>query len=156
MAGTMIIGNVTGGMQDQMRFEDEKGEWIKFTEDFCSNHFGRYTKCGEWAIPVFPSNISIQGSVQTPYIADDRVDFRDAAKAIREVYDMGKEERNRRGSSGNAWVMSDESRMSADNMCKNIMESVDYTIDNFTPRKRYSIQNAITDSNKTIKYPLSL
>jgi glycosyltransferase involved in cell wall biosynthesis len=156
MAGTMIIGNVTGGMQDQMRFEDEKGEWIKFTEDFCSNHFGRYTKCGEWAIPVFPSNISIQGSVQTPYIADDRVDFRDAAKAIREVYDMGKEERNRRGSSGNAWVMSDESRMSADNMCKNIMESVDYTIDNFTPRKRYSIQNAITDSKKTIKYPLSL
>lgn len=156
MAGTMIIGNVTGGMQDQMRFEDEKGEWIKFTEDFCSNHFGRYAKCGEWAIPVFPSNISIQGSVQTPYIADDRVDFRDAAKAIREVYDMGKEERNRRGSSGNAWVMSDESRMSADNMCKNIMESVDYTIDNFTPRKRYSIQNAITDSKKTIKYPLSL
>lgn len=156
MSGTMIIGNVTGGMQDQMRFEDEKGDWIEFTEEFCSNHFGKYPKCGEWAVPVFPSNISIQGSVQTPYIADDRVDFRDAAKALREVYDMGPEERSRRGKAGNAWVTSDESRMSADNMCKNIVESVDYTINNFTPRKRYSIDNAITQPKKTLKYPLSL
>jgi glycosyltransferase involved in cell wall biosynthesis len=30
MAGTMIMANVTGGMQDQMRFEDENGNWIKF------------------------------------------------------------------------------------------------------------------------------
>ena len=28
MAGTPIIANVTGGMQDQMRFVDDKGEWF--------------------------------------------------------------------------------------------------------------------------------
>ena len=29
-AGRMIIAPVQGGMQDQMRFEDENGDWIKF------------------------------------------------------------------------------------------------------------------------------
>jgi hypothetical protein len=32
MAGTMIMANVTGGMQDQMRFEDENGNWLNFNE----------------------------------------------------------------------------------------------------------------------------
>ena len=58
MAGTMIVGAVTGGMQDQLRFEDENGKWIDFDADFPSNHRGTYKKCGEWAVPVFPSNIS--------------------------------------------------------------------------------------------------
>ena len=68
MAGKMIIANVTGGMQDQMRFEDEDGNWIDFDENFCSNHFGTYKKHGEWAVPVFPTNSSIVGSIPTPYI----------------------------------------------------------------------------------------
>ena len=38
MCGKPIIATVTGGMQDQMRFEDENGEWIKFTPEFGSNH----------------------------------------------------------------------------------------------------------------------
>jgi hypothetical protein len=71
----MIIGNVTGGIQDQMRFDDEKGEWIDFNEEFCSNHFGKYKKCGQWAIPVFPNNMSLVGSVPTPYIFDDSCRF---------------------------------------------------------------------------------
>ena len=33
LTGNPIIANVTGGMQDQMRFEDENGEWfIRVTE----------------------------------------------------------------------------------------------------------------------------
>ena len=32
LTGTPIIANVTGGMQDQMRFEDENGDWIEFNE----------------------------------------------------------------------------------------------------------------------------
>jgi len=71
MCGKPIIANVTGGMQDQMRFENENGEWIQFTEEFGSNHFGVYKNCGEWAFPVFPSNMSLIGSVPTPYIFDD-------------------------------------------------------------------------------------
>ncbi len=68
MCGKPIIATVTGGMQDQMRFEDEKGEWIKFTEKFGSNHRGKYKNCGEWAFPVFPNNLSLVGSQPTPYI----------------------------------------------------------------------------------------
>jgi glycosyltransferase involved in cell wall biosynthesis len=56
MCGKPIIATVTGGMQDQMRFEDEDGNWIKFTEEFGSNHRGKYKKHGIWAYPVFPSN----------------------------------------------------------------------------------------------------
>lgn len=156
MSGTMIIANVTGGMQDQMRFEDENGDWIEFTETFCSNHFQKYSKCGEWAVPVFPSNISIQGSVQTPYIADDRADFRDAAKALLTVYNYSKEERDAKGLAGMSWVMSDEAMMSADNMSKNIISAVDSTITNFTPRKKYSVINTSNISKKTLAYPLSL
>ena len=75
MCGKMIMATVTGGMQDQMRFENENGEWVDFNEEFCSNHFGTYKKCGEWAIPIFPACMSIQGSIPTPYIFDDRCDL---------------------------------------------------------------------------------
>ena len=124
MAGRMIIANVTGGMQDQMRFEDENGKWIEFNKDFCSNHFGKYKKCGEWALPVFPSNVSLVGSVPTPYIFDDRCDFRDVAKQIKTAHDLGETEMQRRGELGRQWVMSTESMMSAKHMCDNIISGI--------------------------------
>ena len=139
MCGKMIIANVTGGMQDQMRFEDENGNWIEFDKDFCSNHFGTYKKCGDWAIPVFPSNISIQGSVPTPYIFDDRIDFRDAADAIMKVYELGAEERKRRGDLAREWVTSEESKMSASNMSKNITNHVNTVLDNWVPRSKFEL-----------------
>ena len=33
---------------------------------------------GDWVKPIFPSNISCQGSPPTPYIFDDRVQYEDA------------------------------------------------------------------------------
>ncbi len=63
MCGKMIMATVTGGMQDQMRFTDEDGNWIEFDDNFCSNHFGTYKTHGEWAIPLYPACMSIQGSV---------------------------------------------------------------------------------------------
>ena len=156
MCGKMIIANVTGGMQDQMRFVDENGKWIEFDESFCSNHLGKYKECGEWAIPVFPSNISLQGSVPTPYIFDDRADFRDAAAAIRKVYDMTPEERERRGALGREWVLSDESKMSAVKMSENIIDAVDETLATFKPRERYEIVKIKERPLKTIKFPVSL
>lgn len=156
MCGKMIIANVTGGMQDQMRFEDEKGNWIEFTEDFCTNHAGRYKKCGEWAVPVFPSNLSIQGSPPTPYISDDRVDFRQAADAILEVYNMGHEERERRGLKAREWVTSDESNMSSRRMAESFIKAVTNVIDNWKPRARYHIKKITDRPKKTIKFPMSL
>jgi hypothetical protein len=139
MAGTMIAANVTGGMQDQMRFVNEKGEWIDFDADFPSNHRGTYKEHGEWALPIFPSNISLAGSPKTPYIFDDRCSIEDAAKAMLDSYNMGTEERKRRGLKGREWVTSQESGMSAEIMCKNIIESLDETFVKFTPRPSYDI-----------------
>jgi glycosyltransferase involved in cell wall biosynthesis len=139
MAGTMIIGNVTGGMQDQMRFEDKDGNWIKFDENFLSNHFGTYKKCGEWVKPVFPNNMSIVGSVQTPFIYDDRLDFRDLAKAIEGIYIFSPELRKELGLKGREWVTSEESGMSAKNMCKNMIDGIDETLNKFTPRKSFEL-----------------
>src|SRR6056300_522562 len=122
MSGTMIAANVTGGMQDQMRFEDGDGNWIDFNSDFPSNHRGTYKKHGEWAQPIFPNNISLAGSVATPYIFDDRCSPEDAAEAIKKVYDLGKEERARRGLAGREWAMSKEASMTSKLMTDNIIE----------------------------------
>jgi len=154
MAGKMIIANVTGGMQDQMRFKDKKGNWIEFDADFCSNHFGTFKECGEWAMPVFPSNMSIQGSVPTPYIFDDRVDFRDAAEAIMKVYELGKEERERRGKLAREWVTSDESMMSANNMSKNVVNHIETVMKTFKPRKNFTLTKVETLKRKHLRHKL--
>ena len=154
MAGTMIISNVTGGMQDQMRFVNEKGEWIDFDADFPSNHRGTYKECGEWAVPVFPSNISLQGSPKTPYIFDDRCSPEDAAQALLEVYNLGPEERQRRGLEGRKWVTSKESGMSADQMCRNIEEAIDSTFESFTPRTNFDIIKVTDVKPEKIKHKL--
>jgi len=139
MSGTMIIGAVTGGMQDQMRFEDENGKWIEFDSKFPSNHRGTYKKHGEWAEPVFPSNISLAGSPMTPYIFDDRSSPEDVADAIKKVYDLPKEERDRRGLVGSEWTKSDEAQMTADQMCTNMIDSIEETFKKFKPRKRFDV-----------------
>ena len=97
LCGVPIIANVTGGMQDQMRFVDKKGNWFTPSIDIPSNHRGTYKTCGEWAFPVFPSSISLQGSVPTPYIFDDRCSWEDAADQIKALYDLPAKERKERG-----------------------------------------------------------
>ena len=138
-AGTPIINNVTGGLQDGCRFEDENGNWIKFTTEFPSNHDGTYKNHGKWVIPVFPSNRSIQGSPQTPYIFDDRVDFRDVAKAIGEWYGASKEYRDDCGMAGCEWVNGNESHMSAKGMSMRMSECIEECFEKWTPRKRVTM-----------------
>jgi len=155
MTGTMIIPNVTGGMQDQCRFVNEKGEWIDFDADFPSNHRGTYKEHGEWAVPVYPSNISLAGSPATPYIYDDRCDPVDVADALLEVYDLSEEERERRGLEGHKWVCSDEAQMTANNMCKNIIKSIDKTFDVFEPRPTYEVFKADKPRSTEITHALT-
>jgi len=155
MAGTMIIPNVTGGMQDQCRFEDENGEWIDFDADFPSNHRGTYKKCGEWALPVFPSNISLAGSPTTPYIFDDRCSSEDAADAIKQVYDLGKEERTKKGLAGREWAMSEEAMMSADAMVSNITEAIEDTFEKFIPRPSYEVHKSETRGSKYVEHKIT-
>lgn len=138
-AGTPIINNVTGGLQDGCRFEDENGNWIEFDDDFSSNHTGRYKKCGEWARPVFPTNRSLQGSPQTPYIFDDRADFQDVANAIKYWYSMSADDRIECGVAGRKWVLSDESKMSARNMSSAMAVCIDECLKSWKPRQRFSL-----------------
>jgi glycosyltransferase involved in cell wall biosynthesis len=154
MAGTMIIGNVTGGMQDQMRFVDDKGQWYTPSFEVPSNHMGTYLEHGEWAMPVYPSNISLVGSVPTPYIHDDRCDFRDVADIIERVYIMSPEERNQKGLAGREWVLSDESMMSAKNMGRNLIKYVNQTFEQFVPRTKYDILKVQDLPKKYVKHPM--
>ena len=154
MAGTPIIANVTGGMQDQVRFVDDKGKWYTPSKEVPSNHMGTYKEHGNWAKPVFPSNISLVGSVPTPYIHDDRCDFREVAEAIKYWYDQGAEGRTKAGQSAREWVTSDESGMSARRMCENVIESMDTAFDNFVPRRSYDLQKVEDLAPKYVKHPM--
>jgi len=142
MCGKPIIATVTGGMQDQMRFEDENGEWIKFTEDFGSNHRGKYKKHGVWAYPVFPSNFSLVGSIPTPYIFDDRAEPFDIADQIKHMYLAKTEVPDmfaRIGELAREWVISDEAMMSARWMSKNVIEGIDDTFEKWEPRHAFEL-----------------
>ena len=154
MAGTPIIANVTGGMQDQMRFVDDKGEWYTPSKEVPSNHMGTYKEHGSWAKPVFPSNISLVGSVPTPYIHDDRCDFRDVAQAIKYWYDLGEEGRAKAGEAAYNWVTSDEACMSARKMCENAIKSMDEAFDKFTPRSRFDLYKVEEVPSKYVQHEM--
>jgi len=154
MAGKMIIANVTGGMQDQMRFEDANGKWIDFSADLPSNHRGTVKKHGDWAVPVFPSNISVMGSVPTPYIYDDRASIEDVRDAILHLYNLPKEVRDANGMKGREWVISDESGMSARMMCNNVVDSLEEVIKNFTPRNKFDLIKVESNKSKLIPHTL--
>jgi glycosyltransferase involved in cell wall biosynthesis len=141
MTGRVIINNVTGGLQDQMRFEDEHGKWIEFSEKFASNHTGRYKTHGIWAKPIFPASINLQGSIPTPYIFDDRVDIRDIAKAMMYWYEAGPNERKDCGLAGREWVTGNEAKMTAQAMTNSFIEACDLLLENWKPIQRFKLYN---------------
>lgn len=137
MVGNPIIANVTGGMQDQMRFIDDDNMWFTPTKDIPSNHTGRFKKCAPFAFPVFPSSRSLQGSPKTPYIWDDRCNPEDAAEQIMNVYKL--ENIKLVGLEGRRWAQSQESGFSSKQMSNTIMESVDKLFKTWKPRTKYEI-----------------
>ena len=139
LVGNLIIANVTGGMQDQMRFVDHDGNWFTPNADIPSNHRGTYKQHGKWALPVYPSNISIQGSVPTPYIFDDRCDASDAADRLFEVWKMSPSERELRGKMGMEWAKSDEAGFTSEKMSYRIMDNIDKLFKSWKPRKKYNL-----------------
>jgi len=141
LSGRVLINNVTGGLQDQCRFEDEKGNWIEFDEEFASNHAGRYKKHGEWVRPVFPAAINLQGSIPTPYIFDDRCDVCDVAAAIYYWYDAGSQVRAYCGGLGREWALSEEAGFTAQKMADRFINAIDNTISTFVAPKRFALYN---------------
>jgi glycosyltransferase involved in cell wall biosynthesis len=153
MCGKPIIANVTGGMQDQMRFEDEDGNWFTPSPEIPSNHTGKYKKCGKWAFPVFPTNRSIQGSPQTPYIFDDRCRSEDAAEQIMAVYSLSKEERKARGLAGREWALN-EAGLTSQKQGERVIEAFDELFKTWKPREKFEFINTNEVEDRVIKHEL--
>ena len=146
MCGTPISVNVTGGLQDQCGFK-YKGEFITY-KDYSWIHSLHDEKkwkdnedltWGDWCKPVWPSNRSLQGSIPTPYIYDDRARSEDFADVIKEWYDMGKEKREECGKLGHEFVMGDDAMMSAAAMSSLFINHMDTAFEKWTPRKRFTM-----------------
>jgi hypothetical protein len=154
LCGKPIIANVTGGMQDQMRFEDKEGNWFIPSKELPSNHTGIIQKHGIWAFPVFPSNRSIQGSPATPYIWDDRCNPTDAAIRIHQLWAMTNEERQTIGLEGHKWAVGEEAGFTSYHQASKIIESFNYLFSNWVKREPYEVLNTNDIKEKVINHNL--
>ena len=147
-SGTPIVVNVTGGLQDQCGFiNPTTGKYFTAEEyvDIKTLHRKRVSgnyQHGEWVKPVWPSNISLQGSVPTPYIFDDRADFEEAGEALYEWFKMSREDRKAAGQKGREFIMNTEVGMSRTDMCQRVADSINGCLENFQPRKRFELHLA--------------
>ena len=143
MAGTPIIVNVTGGMQDQCGFREKGSGKLLTADDYVEigSLHDRYKKnthvWGDWVTPIWPVR-STTGSVPTPYIFDDRVDFIDVAPLLRSWYDMGREERKAAGLKGRKWMLG-EGNLSREYMCQSLLDGMEGAFENWKPIKKYQL-----------------
>ena len=145
MAGTPIIVNVTGGMQDQCGFK-LKGEYLteehyKEVESLHNYKVWENNKDlthGEWVKPVWPRTRSLMGSVPTPYIFDDRCDWEDVANRIKEWYDIPREERKEAGLKGRVWAQN-VAGLTGRKMSQRFIEHMDRGFEKWTPRQQYTM-----------------
>ena len=149
MAGTPMIVNVTGGLQDQCGFELD-GKHVGY-EDYREIHsFHDRDKWehnadltwGEWCKPVWPASRSLQGSIPTPYIFDDRPRWEDVAVRFREWYETPSEKRREFGLKGREWMLKEEVGMSAKHMCDRFIDHMETAWKKWTPRKRFTMYKA--------------
>ena len=146
MCGTPIINNVTGGLQDHCGFKlNDKYLTADDYIEIGSLHDDRKWKAnpditwGDWATPIWPSNRSIQGSPETPFIFDDRVRYDDVVEVLAIWYNMTPEERKRRGDAGREFVTGKDSMLSAKQMANNFIKGIDGTLKNWKKRKRFTL-----------------
>ena len=149
MAGTPMIVNVTGGLQDQCGFElngkhvgyEDYREIVSFHDRDKWEHNADLT-WGEWCKPVWPACRSLQGSIPTPYIFDDRPRWEDVAVRIREWYETPSEKRREFGLKGREWMLKEEVGMSAKHMCDRFIDNMETAWKKWTPRKRFTMYKA--------------
>ena len=114
MAGTPIIVNVTGGLQDQCGFKKEDGSLLTeddYVTEWGSNHDGRYKECGDWVL-VFPSIVLYKVQFQHHiFLMIGRL-FEDVAVKMEEVYNKRNELKDR-GMKGREFVRDEKIGMTA-------------------------------------------
>jgi glycosyltransferase involved in cell wall biosynthesis len=141
MAGTPIIVNVTGGLQDQCGFEvDGKmltaEDYIKIGSLHQWREWEGKAKPGPWALPVWSRALALAGSVPTPYIWDDRVDIEDVAVAIEKMYNTPKEVRKANAELGRQAFIG-EMGLTHTNMCQQLENGIESVFENWKPRERF-------------------
>jgi hypothetical protein len=146
MAGTPIVVNVTGGLQDQCGFLKSDGTYLTeadYTDKMPTNAEKVYTSHGCWAVPVFPAVRTLQGSPATPYIFDDIVDYKDCANAFARWYNVSPSAREICGMVGRQVFMTPESGLSAESMGNRMIHDINVLFENWKPRKRFELIKAI-------------
>jgi len=143
MAGTPIILNVSGGMQDQCGFRDKGTGKLLTAEDYVEigSLHDRHKKAGvvwgDWVKPIWPVR-STTGSVPTPYIFDDRLDFEDIAPLIMDWYMIGREERKAAGLKGRKHFIG-EGKLSKEAMCDSLVEGMEGAFANWKPKQKFKL-----------------
>jgi glycosyltransferase involved in cell wall biosynthesis len=143
MAGTPIIVNVTGGLQDQCGFEvDGKlltaDDYIKIGSLHQWRQWEGKAKPGPWARPVWSRALALAGSVPTPYIWDDRVDIEEVAEAIEDMYNTPKEVRKANALVGREAFVG-EMGLTHTNMCQQLENGIESVFENWKPRERFEV-----------------
>jgi hypothetical protein len=64
----------------------------------------------------------------------------EVAEAIKKVYDKGSEERKKNGLKGREFMINN---LSSDIMCKNMIDGIESTIENFYPRKKHNLYKIV-------------
>ena len=143
MAGTPIIVTVTGGLQDQCGFREKGSGKLLTAEDYVEigSLHDKYKKnthvWGDWVRPIWPVR-STTGSVPTPYIFDDRIDFIDLAPLIMDWYQTPKEDRKKAGLKGREWMLG-EGNLSREYMCQSLVDGMEGAFENWKPIKKYQL-----------------
>jgi hypothetical protein len=143
MAGTPIITTVTGGLQDQCGFRENGTGKLLTAEDYLeigslhNKHKKAGVVWGEWVKPIWPVR-STTGSVPTPYIFDDRIDFEDVSPLIMDWYKTPKEDRKSAGLKGRKHFMG-EGKLSREAMCDALVEGMEGAFENWKPKQKFKL-----------------
>lgn len=152
-AGTPIIANITGGVQDYCNFRDENDNWFTPNEEVWSNHNRKYEDYGSWVFPVWPTALTLVGSVPTPYIFSSRCDFKDVARQMTLAYATKINDGTtlpKCGQAGRDWIQTEEVGMTSKQMCDNFIVHVDDMLENWEPIDQYTI--IPLDGKETLNY----
>jgi glycosyltransferase involved in cell wall biosynthesis len=150
MAGTPTIASAIGGLQDQMGFlvDGEPFGVEHLSEEVPSNSTGLISKeYGKWTYPLWPQ-VTLQGSPMTPYIYDSRVSITSIKEGLRWWFEMTPEQRKTCGLAGREWAI--ENGFTSEDMASEMAKSINICLDNFKPRKRFTLVNT---SMKQPEYP---
>ncbi len=141
MSGTPIIVNVTGGLQDQCGFKLKNklltaDDYIEIGTLHDPRKWESEVTHGEWVKPVWPASTTLNGSINTPYIFDDRINHYDVVSAIIEMYELGREERKKRGLVGRKFMIKN---FSTKVMCDSLVKGMERSINKFTPKQKFEL-----------------